>query len=73
MSRSHKHTPITGITTAESEKDDKRMANRRERARNRQRVRQGMEPMDRRLFGNPWDFAKDGKQYVPEWHEYMRK
>ena len=36
MSRSRRKTSIAGITTAESEKQDKRRANRRGRHRNRQ-------------------------------------
>ena len=43
MSRSFCHTLIRGITTAASEKDDKRYWHRRFRQRNRQRVRPGTE------------------------------
>jgi hypothetical protein len=45
MSRSYRHTSICGITTAASEKDDKRRWHRCFRQRNCHRVRQGTEPL----------------------------
>ena len=62
MARSRRHTPIFGFTTAASEKQDKRQANRRLR----RAVRQGQ--TDRRLrdVSNVWAFDKDGKRYWPE-------
>ena len=66
MSRSHKHTPITGITTAASEKRDKVAAHRRERRRVRTALH--TEPAadvlpHARELSNPWAYAKDGKVY----------
>lgn len=67
MSRSRRHTAITGITSAASEKQDKRMAAGRLRMLARQALRDAPEDVvapDRRLAGSPWTFAKDGKQYL---------
>lgn len=71
MSRSFRHTPVAGITTAQSEKDDKRRANRRIRSVNRQRVRAGLDPLDRRQLSSPWGFAKDGKMWWGDLHTYI--
>lgn len=67
MSRSRKRTPIAGITTAKSEKDDKRLANRR--IRSRVKVALASRPEDdllptRRELSNPWTMAKDGKIWL---------
>lgn len=79
MSRSRRKTPIRGITNSVSEKQDKRLANRRLR----RRVKEGLSaPLlettvlpDVREVSNPWAMDKDGKQYVdPEKHpKEMRK
>ena len=64
MSGSRKKTPVTAITTATSEKADKRFANRRHRHGNRQILKTAEdEPqfLDRKQTGDPWDMAKDGK------------
>jgi hypothetical protein len=71
MSRSHRHTPICGITTAASEKDDKRRWHRRFRQRNRQRVCQDREPLPLDAVGDPWLMAKDGKQWF-DWTRHPR-
>lgn len=63
MSHSYRHIPICGITTAASEKDDKRHWHRRFRQRNRQRVHQGKEPLPLGAVSDPWLMAKDGKQW----------
>lgn len=87
MARSFRHTPIVGITTADSEKLDKRIANRRERSRIRQillsLVGAGDDCLDslvlphRRELSNVWSFDKDGKQYLmkdcPSYDKCMRK
>jgi len=71
MSRSHKKTPICGHTTAETEKTDKRLANRRFRRTVRQQlgvVAPGDDGdsviTDIREVSNIWSFDKDGKQYL---------
>lgn len=63
MSRSRRKTPIFGITLADSDKADKRIANRRWRSRSRQAIRQGKEPPMLREVSDAWDFAKDGRHY----------
>lgn len=64
MSRSYKHTTISGITTATSEKRDKKLANRRFRRISRHRVRTETEPLiDLDEISDIWDFQKDGKRY----------
>ncbi|MBI3796263.1 MAG: hypothetical protein HY268_04735 [Deltaproteobacteria bacterium] len=64
MSRSRKKLPFSGITTAASEKEDKRRANRKERRLNRQTLCATADDTllrNKRAVGNPWLFAKDGK------------
>lgn len=68
VSRSRRKTPVTGVTTAPSEKQDKRAYNRRYRRASRQVVRGTGElageqkPLPRlREHSNPWDMGKDGK------------
>lgn len=76
MSRSYRKTPIVGITTCRSEKEDKRLANRVVRARNRQRMRVGLEPLDRRALTDPWSMGKDGKAWwgkAARFREFLRK
>ena len=72
MTRSKRKTPKLAITCAESEKDDKRIAARRERARitSKLSVHATSEP-DFDLFEHGehprtghWVFAKDGKYYA---------
>lgn len=64
MSRSYKHATISAITTAQSEKRDKQLANRRFRRISKHRVRIDEEPLiDLNEISDPWDFQKDGKRY----------
>lgn len=70
MSRSRRKTPITGITTAQSEKSDKRTANRKLRRVTKEILRRGSLEDDQilpeiREVSNVWSFAKDGKR----WHD----
>jgi len=71
MSRSYRHTMIHGNATSCSEKQDKRLNNRRLR----RRVRQSLDTctdFDAVILpavfdvSNPWGMAKDGKRYS-EW------
>lgn len=65
MSRSLKKTPISGITTAESEKEDKRLANRRHRRVTKIEVNKGDEVISKlKEVSNVWSFEKDGKRYL---------
>jgi hypothetical protein len=79
VSRSRKRTPVCGITTARSEKQDKRLNNRRYR----HKVRQAVAYLDLdtcvlpafKEVSNPWTMAKDGKiMFDPgEYPRFMRK
>jgi hypothetical protein len=67
MSRSRRKTPITGITTAESDARWKAMAARKLRHRVKQELNA---PLDGDRFAgkrwdlvNPWSSEKDGKRY----------
>ena len=67
MSRSYRHTPIFGITTSRSEKQDKRFANRPLRRKVKSRLVTGDEEMPLlREVSNVWSFDKDGKVF---WHD----
>lgn len=74
MSRSRRHTPVHGHTTARSEKDDKRIAHSRERAMVRDALAHEREPT-RLPRDGAWEFSKDGKsRFDPVRHpEWMRK
>ena len=64
MSRSRRRTPIVGITTADSEKDDKRQANQNLRHAVRRALRTGAEVIPTlRDVSDVWTFAKDGKHW----------
>jgi hypothetical protein len=67
MSRSRRKTPICGITTAASEKLEKRKYNRAFRHATRRFLRHA-EPEDDlppqlRDYSDPWAMSKDGKTY----------
>lgn len=73
MSRSWRRTPIFGITTAESEHDDKRRANRAFRAAERKAAASGEEmPLDLREVSDVWAHAKDGKKWYPQAKNWKR-
>jgi len=64
MSRSRKKNPVKGITSADSEKEDKRNANRKFRRKIKQEVNKGKEQLPEiRELSNVWEFDKDGKRY----------
>ncbi len=66
MSRSRRHTSIRGICCADSEKWDKRLANRALRRHNKIRVNKMDEdtlPLVMNLVMTTWQMAKDGKTY----------
>lgn len=65
MSKSLKKTPKKGVTTARTEKEDKRNANRKLRRVTRIQVAKGdREPSDLREISNIWSFDKDGKKFL---------
>lgn len=65
MSRSYRHNPYTGMTNAPSEKQDKRICNRRLRRRNKQRLLSGEEHifLTKEEAMNIAVMDKDGKFY----------
>lgn len=66
MSRSKRRTPITGVTTAESEAWEKAKWHRRHRREERARLKgEGTEYVARshREHSSPWTMEKDGKTY----------
>ena len=79
MARSRRHTPIASITTAASEKQDKRWANRNHRSATRRAVKRDTDPDATVLpilrdVSDEWAMAKDGRswfgQHIPK---LMRK
>lgn len=71
MSRSRKKTPIFGYTSAESERDDKRIWHSRVRSRERQALHSA-DDYDAHLTtvddqaSSTWEMGKDGKHFWPE-------
>ena len=63
MSHSLRRTPITGITTAESDKPFKVREHRRQRRAVKVDVVLGREPVHPKAYGDPWRGEKDGKLY----------
>jgi len=64
MSRSFKKRAICGITTCESEKQDKKLAHRKFRRRVKHLLQRGsieLLPTRLREISEIWDFGKDGK------------
>ncbi|WP_400193757.1 hypothetical protein [Hymenobacter sp. B81] len=59
MSRSRRRNPILAVTNADSEKQNKRDANRVLR----RKVRQGRLYLTLREVSNVWGFDKDGKHF----------
>lgn len=80
MSRSRRHTPITGMTTCPSEKFDKARDHRQQRVHERVAIATGAEVIPAMPRGQYW--GKDGRIYwgqlpdeypwVPQW-KLMRK
>ena len=65
--------PITGMTTAPSDKPFKKAEHSRERTAVRIALEQGDELPSPRAFGDPASSEKDGKQYLPNWEKARRK
>ena len=75
MSRSRRKNKIHAITTADSEKENKREANRRFRRVVKQKVKLGDSDFPSpREMSDVWGFEKDGKIYDPKMDDKeMRK
>lgn len=70
MSRSYRKRPFSGITTAETEKDDKRRANRKLR----RKVKRGDLDLTIRDVSNIWSFDKDGKsRFDPDKYPELKR
>ena len=66
MSRSKKKTPKVGITTAETEKGNKRKANRKFRRVTKTRLKKNDDELPKTIkaMSDVWSFDKDGKQFL---------
>jgi len=78
MSRSHRKNPICGITTARSEKQDKREYNRRFRRAIKQALRHFDPESDvlpiLREYSDPWAMDKDGKhRFCPKTYPHLMR
>ena len=70
MSRSQRKSPVIGITTARTEKQDKREYNRALRHKVRQAIHLDEEVLpDLKEVSSPWNMAKDGKQRFNPRHQ----
>jgi hypothetical protein len=64
MSRSYKKTPIFGHAGCKSEKKDKRISNKAQRRKNKERLDSGEDTfLDKKEVMDIWDMSKDGKSY----------
>ncbi len=73
MSRSHRKTPISGVTSAASDKRFKKAEHSRERSAAKVAVTKGKQPQSPKAFGDPWKGEKDGKLYRPDRPDLLRK
>jgi hypothetical protein len=78
MSRSRRKRPFRGFSSSDTEKDDKRMANRKFRRKVKQRLTPDVQPETLphlREVSNPWCMDKDGKRRFDPAEEpgFMRK
>ena len=73
MSRSRKQVPITGMTTARSDKLFKQAEHQRERTAVKIALGKGTDAPSPRLFGDPAASEKDGKCYHHNWPGALRK
>ena len=73
MTGSRRKTPIVGITSATSDKRFKQAEHGRARAALRAAIAHDTEPPHCKTFGDPWLSEKDGKAYVPDHPDLLRK
>lgn len=67
MSRSRKKSKVQSVSNADTEKEDKRFANRKHRRIVKQQVKSGKENLAQlKEVSNVWSFDKDGKHYDPD-------
>lgn len=74
MGKSRRRTPIVGVTTARSEKDDKRIVNRAIRRKSRVLVykEDAIFPIPNEVL-DKWSMAKDGKVFIGKNSIYYKK
>ena len=72
MTRSYRHTPITGIATAASEKRDKQLAQRRWRHGVKEALRRGRPLPLLREVSDRWSMAKDGRRWIDRFWLWRR-
>lgn len=67
MSKSYKHSPFGGFTSKISEKEDKRLYNRKIRGKIKSKLKNYEEDefygLDKEHVSNVWAMDKDGKHY----------
>ena len=73
MSKSFRKNSIIGITSATSEKKDKRIANKRLRLKQKKALRNGKILPTIREVSNIYSFVKDGKQYCFKNSSFYKK
>jgi hypothetical protein len=79
MGKSYKKNPITGFTTAKSEKKDKRILNRKLRHQIKRILDGDLEEIEESILPTQdeimdvWDMAKDGKQRINKNSEFYKK
>lgn len=81
MSRSFRKSPVVSWCCADSEKDDKRISNRKFRKKSKHILKTSEEyenlPLHQREVTNVYTFAKDGKTYIGkncfEFKKFLRK
>lgn len=73
MSRSRRKTPITGVSTARSEAQDKALWHRAMRRVEKSRLAHQPDclPRSEHQFRDPWSMAKDGKTYWAKPAEFV--
>lgn len=75
MSRSKRHSPVTGVALCASEKQDKQAWHRKFRRKAKERILQEDEYVDHREVSDIWTMGKDGKCWWGETPgaKWMRK
>ena len=69
MSKSYKHTPISGWTTGDGQKNFRTSENKAKRRRVHQllQTEQYEDMPDEKEYGNEWASPRDGKMYFGHW------
>ena len=83
MGKSFKKHPFTGVTTAKSEKKDKRITNKKVRhkvkqtlnyIKNEEEIEENIKLyLDKKDVSDVWSFAKDGKSRIDKSSRFYKK